>query len=74
MSRLKDNIGWWIYCDIDGRGKKWRLAVRRTIEDYAKMVDGLYFPVEDFEDYDENYVDEPRRIVTRPTDAPESEE
>jgi hypothetical protein len=31
---------WWVHCDIDGAGRKWRLMVERT--------DGVYFPVEDF--------------------------
>lgn len=71
---MKNNVGWWIWCDIDGRGKKWRLAIPRMIEDYAGQVDGLYFPVEDHEDYDENYVDEPRRLIARPTDEPGPED
>lgn len=31
---------WWIFCDIDGAGKRWRIAVERG--------DEIYFPVEDF--------------------------
>jgi|GEM_PF-5671487 len=39
----------WIRVDIDGTGKRWRLAVERD--------DALYFPVEDFEDLAANYED-----------------
>ncbi len=36
---------YWIKCDIDGCGKKWRLAVER---------DGnIYFPMEDFEPFED---------------------
>lgn len=31
---------WWIHCDIDGSGNRWRLAVDRGYE--------VYFPIEDF--------------------------
>ena len=31
---------WWIHCDIDGSGARWRLAVDRGGE--------IYFPMEDF--------------------------
>ena len=31
---------WWIHCDIDGSGARWRLAVERGGE--------VYFPMEDF--------------------------
>lgn len=31
---------WWIRCDIDGSGTRWRLAVERGGE--------IYFPMEDF--------------------------
>lgn len=31
---------WWVHCDIDGSGARWRLAVERGGE--------VYFPVEDF--------------------------
>lgn len=31
---------WWIHCDIDGSGARWRLAVERIGE--------VYFPMEDF--------------------------
>ena len=33
-----------IWCDIDGCGKKWRLAVSREMDDGE---DGLYFPMTD---------------------------
>ena len=73
---MKHNIGWWIYCDLDGKGDKWRLAIPRVM--LGKAVrhadapedDMLYFPVEDFEDLADNYADDPRRVVRRPTDLP----
>lgn len=34
----------WIYCDIDGSGKRWRLAVERGGDDGPEV----YFPAEDF--------------------------
>ena len=57
-----------VWCDIDGRGKKWRLAVPRRMDDGE---DGLYFPVEDFEDLAEGYADDPVQhvIVPRPLTA-----
>ena len=61
---MKHNIGWWIYCDLDGNGDKWRLAIPRGGHDM------IYFPVEDFEDLADNYADDPRRVVRRPTDLP----
>ena len=52
-----------IWCDIDGRGKKWRLAVSREMDDGE---DGLYFPIEDFEDLAEGYADYPVKPVIAP--------
>ena len=52
-----------VWCDIDGRGKKWRLAVSREMDDGE---DGLYFPIEDFEDLAEGYADYPVKPVIAP--------
>lgn len=48
----------WIKTDIDGRGRKFRLAIRR-----GEMI---YFPVEDFEDYFENYTNDSRYPIISP--------
>src|SRR4249920_3215725 len=52
-----------IWCDIDGHGKKWRLAVPR-VDDEGE--DSLYFPIEDFEDIAEGYQDYPVVPVIAP--------
>ena len=52
----------WIWCDIDGQGKKWRLAVERG--------DNLYFPVEDFEEAQEVFADYPSLEIEEPLEAP----
>ena len=49
-----------IKVDIDGTGKKWRLAVLR---EQGTM---FYFPEEDFEDFIENYEDCDKKPVPRP--------
>lgn len=49
-----------IKVDIDGTGKKWRLAVLR------EQGTTFYFPEEDFEDLVENYEDCEKRPVLRP--------
>jgi predicted RNA-binding Zn-ribbon protein involved in translation (DUF1610 family) len=49
-----------IKVDIDGAGKKWRLAVLR------EQGTTFYFPKEDFEDFVENYDDCKKRPVPRP--------
>ena len=54
---------YFVWCDIDGRGKKWRLAVSREMDDGE---DGLYFPIEDFEDLAEGYADYPVKPVIAP--------
>lgn len=51
------------WCDIDGSGKKWRLAVSRQMDDGE---DGIYFPVEDFHDYIDGYEDYPQELVVMP--------
>lgn len=62
MSKLGDNIGCWVYCDLDGRGDKWRLAVPRG--------DMIYFPVEDFEGLADEFADDPKMVLASPTGTP----
>lgn len=38
--QLSESGAWWIHCDLDGSGARWRLAVERGGE--------IYFPMEDF--------------------------
>ena len=52
-----------IWCDIDGSGKRWRLAVPREMDDGE---DGVYFPLEDFEDIAEGYEDYPIQLIELP--------
>jgi hypothetical protein len=54
---------YFVWCDIDGRGKKWRLAVSREMDDGE---DGLYFPIEDFEDWAAGYANRPMEPVIAP--------
>ena len=54
---------YFVWCDIDGRGKKWRLAVSREMDDGE---DGLYFPIEDFEDWAASYANRPMEPVIAP--------
>jgi hypothetical protein len=54
----------WIWCDIDGSGRCWRLAVERD--------DGMvYFPVEDFEEHGEVFENYPSVEVESPESLPE---
>lgn len=55
---------YFIWCDIDGRGKKWHLAMtRRSDFDDEDMI---LFPLDDFEDIAENYDDYPVVAVLPP--------
>ena len=56
----------WLWCDIDGHGKNWRLAIK--IDD-----EQLLFPHDQFDDYAAHYMDYPAREIVRPLepeDAP----
>lgn len=58
---MKADSPFWIKVDIDGRGKHWRLAIRR-----GAMI---YFPERDFEDYwydDEGYSQYPIVEIEKP--------
>jgi len=54
---------WWIWCDLDGSGRHWRLAVERD--------DMLYFPVEDFEEDGTLFSNYPSIEIEEPTQVPE---
>lgn len=55
---------YWIKCDIDGRGEKWRLAVETEGDEYGTMYT---FPTDDFfEDYRETYEEHEKVLVKRP--------
>ena len=63
----------WIYCDIDGSGEKWRLAVCREIDKPLNSTDMelpeddmWFFPEEDFVDYKESYENCRQIDVIRP--------
>lgn len=58
------NFAVFIWCDIDGEGKSWRLAVPRRMEDNDE--DGLYFPFEDFHDEADGYSNYPHLPVKSP--------
>lgn len=49
----------WIWCDLDGRGERWRLAI-------PEGQDGVQFPLDDFSDDVENYADCPTAPITPP--------
>ncbi len=53
-SRIRLGDVMWIKCDIDGCGKKWRLAVVRKL-DFSEEGPMVYFPIEDYEDYPDGY-------------------
>ena len=52
----------WIWCDIDGLGNKWSLAIERG--------DKLYFPVEDYEDSQETFASLPCVEIHEPAETP----
>lgn len=60
----------WIWCDLDGRGKRWRLAIKREME--CEDEPGVLFPLdEDHHDYAENYYDDPAVDIDYPKGGPE---
>ncbi len=63
----------WIKIDIDGSGRRWRLAVRRVSEFDGEEM--LVFPLEDFEDYwdEERQGTYPIVAINPPTDEPQRE-
>lgn len=66
--KLSASGAWWIHCDIDGSGARWRLAVERGGE--------IYFPMEDFgeEMTIEQYREEFPKNEMVPVDRCEAEE
>ncbi len=49
----------WIWCDIDGHGHEWHLAI--PISD-----DQIEFPIDHFDDYVEGYLKYPAREIVKP--------
>lgn len=49
----------WLWCDIDGHGQQWRLAISLDDEQIA-------FPHDNFDDYAEHYLKYPAREIVRP--------
>lgn len=62
----RDGIAAWIWCDIDGTGDRWRLALASAAQD----ADTLRFPFDDFEDDCANYADCPTVMIGRPAPPP----
>lgn len=53
----------WIWCDLDGQGERWRLAL-------PEGPGGVFFPLDDFSDEAENYADCPTFPITPPAPLP----
>lgn len=58
------NGAYWIWCDIDGHGKRWHLAFTKR-SDFGDD-DEIVFPLDDFDDIAENYSDYPVQAVVAP--------
>jgi len=58
------NGAYWVWCDIDGHGKRWHLAFTKR-SDFGDD-DEIVFPLDDFEDIAENYSDYPVQAVIAP--------
>ena len=58
----------WIWCNLDGHGHRWRLAVSRGDHWYFAVSRGdkWYFPGLDFEDYKDGYEDKPMLAIPLP--------
>lgn len=54
----------WIFCDIDGNGDKWRIAFIRHDGEYPMIV----YPMDDFEDfwYDDDWTPEEIKLIRTP--------
>lgn len=59
----------WLWCDIDGHGPRWRLAIFRRGGDETE----IYFPHDEFADDAEGYTDCPTVVCAQPTNIPKSE-
>jgi len=60
---------YWIKCDIDGRGEKWRLAIEREggyFNEDDEPVPEYYFPFDDFEEFQENFEDHEKSEISQP--------
>lgn len=49
----------WLFCDIDGCGERWRLAIQWEKEE-------IKFPHNDFDDDWQNYADYPAEPILTP--------
>lgn len=58
---------WWVWCDIDGAGKKWPLGLLNDGRDAMIAGPCIYFPKEDFQDTLDGYLEYPAIRVRFPT-------
>ncbi len=49
----------WVWCDIDGHGHQWRLAIPVSEDDIS-------FPADNFDDNVEGYLKYPAREIVKP--------
>jgi len=58
----------WIKCDIDGRGEKWRIAIE-SWEDIGEeeIMDTYLFPMDEYEDCRENFEAHEKIEITMPS-------
>lgn len=59
LEDLWGNDQFWVWCDIDGHGHQWRLAI--PVGD-----NNIEFPTENFDDYAEGYMKYPAREIVKP--------
>ena len=60
------NFKGWIWCDFDGRGKKWRLAVACQEMGEPSIKFPSYGEGDDFIEDAENYADYPCVVIAPP--------
>ena len=61
-----DQSACWIWCDLDGEGDRWHLALRGAVD---QPSDELLFPLAAFSDAAENYDDCPTLPIAPPPRA-----
>ena len=57
---------YWIKCDIDGHGERWRIAVEsqdRYGEGEDEIRETYFFPIDDFEDSRECFEDHQKMLI-----------
>lgn len=70
MTRFERGEAYWIWVDIDGNGNSWRLAV--VNDDAIDPEQMLLFPLDAaFEDFAENYEEDPIRRAYEPPGTPD---